>query len=386
MVALFLWRGFFWWRCCGLYLRFINYVSLLMALVFTILAYNSYIFYTTFGAVGSDSHAWDRLPGWLKVCVYSSPVVVWVTYILAAHLIYQHQVCIQQGAAITKHDRSIQIIALPSVYSCMCFSCMVQCYTFQVTPGGGTYGQAFVVVRAETCLWIGDLYESWALYQFGTLSLEVMRNALVRQSLSPDPEERAAANALLVAHPAVVRLAWIGIMAFVLTSATDAGVAMFYLLIGSGSNEIVGKFYKAESSLDYAGFLACCAAIFNVYVVETQFHQFLEEFRPYLKFLTVKILISFAYGELYFFSFLQTVTDLCPPRILHTVREVPFLGALSSFNEIEFNMFYSAVLVLQCLLVAVMHLWAWKTEEPWYDETALGDDEEGAIADRKSVV
>lgn len=379
LLALFIWRGLCWWRCCGLYLRFINYVSLLLVLVLALIVYNCFVFYHTFALLSQGNTAWDRLPVWLKVVVYACPVVVWVTYVMAAHLIYQHQVCIQEGSAILKHDRSIQIIALPVVYSTMCLSCMVQCFAYVVTVDSnhaGDKNMAFVIAKAETCLWIGDLYESWALYQFGVLSLEVMKNFLMRQSLSPEPEERAAANALLVAHPAVVRLAWVGIMAFVLTSVTDAGVALFYLVFGSGSPQLVHKFYKAESSLNYAGFMACCAAIFNVYVVESQFHQFLEEFFPYLKFLTVKILISFAYGEQYFFIILQTVYDICSPQVQEVMNQMPILGTLVHFNRLEFNLFYSALLVLECLLVGVMHLWAWKKDEPWYnDEDELGDED-----------
>merc|ERR1719272_1467319 len=126
-----------------------------------------------------------------------------------------------------------------------------------------------------------------------------MESTLIRQSASQDREEKAAANALIVAHKAVTRLAWLGILSFVLVSVADSAVALWYLTVAADEpgDNFVKKFNNAENQFNAAGFLASCAAIFNVYIVEQTFHHFLKDFNPFLKFLTVKILVSFAYCQ-----------------------------------------------------------------------------------------
>jgi len=367
LVILFVWRAICWWRCCGQFLRFFNYVSLLLALLFVILAYDSYNFVMCFA--GPRSLAWDSTPGWFKFIVYVSPPTVWLTLALGSHQAFQHMDSIREESAVLRHDRAVQIIILPTVYSAMCMACMTRCYAYLLSdPADDHHGLAYAVTQAETCLWIGDLYESWALYQFGVLSLEVMESSLVRQSRSPEIEEAAAANALIVAHKAVTRLAWLGILSFVLVSVADSAVALWFLTVGADQTNFVAKFNNAENQFNAAGFLASCAAIFNVYVVEQTFHHFLEEFHPFLKFLTVKILVSFAYCQLLFFDFLQAAYGMAPPHIQVWLHKIPVLGSLCVFNEAEFYAFYAALLILECFLIALMHMWAWGNNEAWYDE------------------
>merc|ERR1719223_1178474 len=68
--------------------------------------------------------------------------------------------------------------------------------------------------RSETCFWVGDLYEAWALFQFGKLTLEVIESGIMAQTKSTDQEVAAAANGLRISHRAVESLAWLGILSF----------------------------------------------------------------------------------------------------------------------------------------------------------------------------
>lgn len=373
LVALFIWRGVSWWHCCGKFNRFLNYMSLLLVLNFAILAYDTYEFCITFvhgRADGGGDIGWTSTPQWLKFLVYCGPFIAWVNFVLGSHQVLQHIVCIRDQSAVLRHDRAVQIIILPTVYGTMCFSCMSRCYAFLMVDKSTAADNtvlSFEVTKAETCLWIGDLYESWALYQFGVLSLEVMEGALMRQTKSPDPEEQAAANALLVSHKAVTRLAWIGILSFVLVSVADSAVALVLLQFGDATPGFVHRFNSAESQFDAAGFLASCAAIYNVYVVEQTFHHFLQEFHPFLKFLTVKILVSFAYFQLLFFDGLQYAYGLAPKHVQDTVFHIPVIGSIVVFNNAEFYAFYAALLILECFLIAMMHVWAWGHTESWYE-------------------
>merc|ERR1719247_1867949 len=87
--------------------------------------------------------------------------------------------------------------------------------------------------RSETCFWVGDLYEAWALYQFGQLTLEVIESNIRRQakygdeqSLSSTTEEieqaKAAARGLDGSHYAVARLVWLGILSFLFVSVAES--------------------------------------------------------------------------------------------------------------------------------------------------------------------
>jgi len=356
----------------------------LLVLIWVILAYDSVEFFLAFS--DKNEGAWMTTPGWLKVMVYIAPFVVWANWFLGSFQVHQHMRCIQEEAAVLRHDRAVQIIVLPMVYSTMCLSCVTKCYAFLVkdlTPMDNKE-LPLAIAEAETCLWIGDLYEAWALYQFGVLSLEVMESSLVRQANSDDQEAKAAANALMVAHGAVSRLAWLGILSFVLVSVADSAVALGYLTVGQYLDipHLVDKFNNAENQFNIAGFLASCAAIFNVYVVEQQFHHFLEEFHPFLKFLTVKILVTFAYGQQYILLALRAVDDMVPARIQAILQRVPILGDVLQFNEPQFWIFYSALLIIECFLIAIAHVFAWGTAEVWYED----EDEKGVRAEDRKLL
>merc|ERR1712151_791137 len=88
------------------------------------------------------------------------------------------------GVSMLKHDRAVQIIALPAVYGTMAMSSLTQLYMLFTS----TYDENLAVTtsmeereriylsKCETCFWVGDLYEAWALYQFGKLTLELSRS------------------------------------------------------------------------------------------------------------------------------------------------------------------------------------------------------------------
>jgi hypothetical protein len=231
------------------------------------------------------------------------------------------------------------------------------------------------IIKAETCLWIADLYEAWALYQFGLLTLELLGDVFEKKAIDFEKgttETRSEATALKRAHPSIFKLANLGIITFVLVSVLDVAVAIFYIVFGSNMPNFVSAFNSAQSAFDLSGFLASCTAIYSVYVVEHEFHDQLEEFCPFVKFLTVKILVSFAYGQQYFFEALQAIYSFCP-AIQPAIDHVPVLGTLVKFNNAEFYAFYSALLIIECFFIALMHLWAWHHDEEWYEEFNVED-------------
>mmetsp|Transcript_68628 Transcript_68628/g.107313 ORF Transcript_68628/g.107313 Transcript_68628/m.107313 type:complete len:406 (+) Transcript_68628:77-1294(+) len=368
LFVLFLWRQIFWWRICGTFLRRFNYIVLMLVLVCLIMVYDCYRFWLAFRS--SSSGTWIETPVWLKVTTYGSVILLWPIFCLSSYLIYQHIECIKGEAAVLWHDRALQIVILPLVFAAMCMSCLTECYTFMIHDTSPEINAKMedMLASAETCMWIADLYEAWALYQFGVLTIEILKQLWLKQGYSKDQAARSSGLALLQAHPAVERLAWMGILSFVLVSVADVAVALFFLTIGHRTPDFVGKFNSAEADFDVAGFLASCTAIYNVYVLEHQFHHTLEEFCPFLKFLTVKILVTFAYGQQYFFEFLQVMNSLFPTWVQNIVAGIPVLSTLTDCSQALFYTFYAGLMIIECFFIALAHIYAWPSAEAWYDE------------------
>merc|ERR1719171_1024942 len=124
----------------------------------------------------------------------------------------------------------------------------------------------FAVARGKTSLWVADLYEAWALYQFGLLVLELIESAATKQAVEGQAAEtRAAANALLKSHKAVERLAWMGIISFLFVCVGESGWSLWLLTFMSGTSDNAKMYDNSMSQFTLAGFMASCAAIYNIW-------------------------------------------------------------------------------------------------------------------------
>merc|ERR1719433_854312 len=81
--------------------------------------------------------------------------------------------------------------------------------------------------KSETCSWVGDFYEAWALYQFAKLTLELIHTAIKNRRRSADPAQVEGAIALLTAYTAVESLAWLGVILFLVVCALQAGWSLW---------------------------------------------------------------------------------------------------------------------------------------------------------------
>ncbi|OLP91978.1 hypothetical protein AK812_SmicGene26264 [Symbiodinium microadriaticum] len=79
-----------------------------------------------------------------------------------------------------------------------------------------------------------------------------------------------------------------------------------------------------------------------VFAQEMEFHAFFEGYGPLLKFLTVKLLLSLAYFQKGCVYVLQTVN--------------------------RFYMFYSSLILYECVLGVFLHWFAWPSDEIFYEE------------------
>jgi len=372
--VLLIWRYCCAWRCCGKWLQYANYCSLFLGLIFVILAYDSYSFIqVALSEQGKES--WSGMPDWLRWWVLISPGICLAIYLLTSVQTFHHVERIKEDTAVLRHDRAVQIILLPLVYSVMGMSSITRMYTFigsAVNPYDDSNKELMhdSLSRSETCFWVGDLYEAWALFQFGKLTLEVVKSGILAQKQSPDAGIAAAGVALEKSHEAVESLAWLGIMSFVLVCLAEAGWSLWLLTFSTVAGN---AFDESMSQFTIAGFLASGAAIYNVYIVEESYHPYLKKYYPRWKFVTVKILVSFAFVQRGCFKILMSLGPMMPKKMKSGADSLPIIGTLLNFPRAQFELFYGSLIITECLLVCIAHYWAWDSREEWYDEADVAE-------------
>jgi len=289
----------------------------------------------------------------------------------------------------------VQIILLPAVYGVMGLSSMTRMYSYIGTEADALAGASHhskqevlhrSLSRSQTCFWVGDLYEAWALFQFGRLTCEVVAAKIVSRrrmkavgdedATVPSEKDVAVSFALEIQHKAVESLTWLGILSFLLVCVAEAGASLWLLTFQTDMS--ARAFDDAMNQFTIAGFLASGAAIYNVFIVEESYHTFLEDYSPRLKFITVKVLVTFAFFQRGCFKIIIYMGSMLPSSARAAYYKIPVLGELSNFSPAQFELFYGALIITECFLVCVAHQWAWNSKEIWYSEGDDYDNEESA--------
>jgi len=377
LLLLGIWRWLSGWRLCGTHLTYLNYCSLLYALLLVLLVYAVEAFISTALSDGGKA-GWNDLPGWLRPIMLGAPAAAVLSVVLSAVQTFQHVKEIRADRAPLKHDRAVQIIALPAVYGVLALNSLARMYQLN----SGDYRedlkigakartaedhQQLYISKSETCFWVGDLYEAWALFQFGKLTLELIRASLFKMQSSDQLDEREKAHALMTAHTAVESIAWLGISLFLIVCILQAGWSL-YLLTFTGPFTDWATYNARAAQFGAAGMVASAGAIYNVHVVESTFHQYFEGYRPLLKFITVKIIVSFAFFQKGIFKVLKALSDTFPKFMQKIIHGCPLLGDILGFSEVRFQLFYDSLILYECILIALLHIWGWSAYEEWYLE------------------
>lgn len=390
-----------------------------------------------------------------------APIAPFVIFVLCAVQSAQHVNEIRRGAAAGKHDRSLQVIALPAVYGTCALCALAQLYELRAeqvglgptlhnatdhltSPTGNlmtSVGQAIVgflgstpdvnglnvvplavnvtalrlrylapklmnssalaltgavsmlsvgaslshrvldenheqlvLAQSESYYCVADLYEAWALYQFGQLALELVWDGLrkVQRRSVANPDRQHLVDNLLGASEAVERLANMGVYTMLVVSILQAGWSVIML-----SSVPDWAAYKTRSAqFAAAGMVASGAAIYNIHIVDVTFHHYLETYRPFLKFLSVKIIVSLAWFQHGFIWLLKNMKLMMTPGMQSFVDSIPVVGSVLTFSEVEFEMFYGSLMLYECVIIALLHWWAWGAHEPWYHGEEDHDSEE----------
>jgi len=357
------------WKLCGAWLEFANYCSLLYVLlgVLYIISFVSFI------NSAVDRHV-CQLPGavlqpWLNPLMWPVPFVALLTIACCASQTFTHVTEIKKGAAPVKHDRAVQILVLPAVYAVMAMGALAR--VFHLTVSDITDQELWekqqknVLSKAETCYTVAELYEAWALYQFAKLALEVLQEVFARQEASDQEEQRAAARSLLIAHKAVDSLTWIGTWMFFIVCILHTGWSLWLLCFDTAETKWE-TYEKHMLAFTAAGTVASGTAIFNIATVERTFGHQLEFFSPLLKFLSVKILVSFAFFQHAIFSALAAMYQTVPAGAQGVFTAIPMIGTLMTLSKVQMQLLYASLIIYESLIVSCLHWWAWSAKEQWY--------------------
>lgn len=284
-----------------------------------------------------------------------------------------------------QHNQTLTVLLLPAVYGLLSFksTCRMWMVMINHIPGGfgnhnstvigfNGYGErkTFLLEMYEANFMVGDIYETIALVTFGNLVMGVLKKKIdkMKEIFAEETQTRKdgkemqqyidrlvdAMKTLTVAGVKLFALSCLlqGIYTLIITTmAFDfPSYGKHYF---SRDADALGVFQQegiknmAHFFFLGAGFIASFAAIGNIMIIEEDFEELLEEFKPSYKFWGTKILVSLA--------FLQS--------ILISMFLTP-----NGWSEIQSNLFYSSMLSLECLLIAIFHLKGWSAEEDWYGD------------------
>lgn len=422
VVLLFLavWRRVCSYWCFGLWLSILNYVSLLYVFLAAALVYLLIDFYD------AAQHPLDvqQYPqavamwsvAWLKPFTLVAPITVCITFALNWLQTESHVFEIHKGFALCKHDRAVQIIALPAVFATMAFASMLP--IFELTTGRinsemlespwydfakpmgvratsllhlhGSYGnttllrppkweeaKSLALWRYETCFYVADLFEAWVVFQFARLILELVEESILRQERPLDGEQEALSKLehdLLDSHKAVTTLTWMGTSIFVVLCIVQSACSLWPYIGGSREQQETIMF-----GLNVGGFVASTAAIYNLIVVEQAFFRHLKPSKPVLKFLSVKLLVSLSFVQKGALWLIRGFHAILPKAMQRIVHYVPIIQGILELSDLQSHLFYAALTIFECFFVAILHLFVWRANEDWYKTGNIGTERQPLV-------
>lgn len=409
LLVLFIWRFLSGWRLCGAWLEYANYCMLLYGLLLFLNLW-AIVSFLSLASKPEGKQVWETLPGVAHPLMMGAPVAALAVFAMAFLQTGQHVNEIRRGAGVLKHDRAVQIIALPAVFGCMAMNALANMYECaakgdvedsfkldvplgQNATAAGLNRKQFYLAQTETCYQVGDLYEAWALFQFCRMTMDILRSSLKKVSresaaASSSAELRQEAKGLLVAHTALEDIAYVGVMMFLVVCLSEAGWSL-YLLTFTVTTDNWASYNGSMGRFQAAGLVSSMAAIYNVNKVEVHFHSYFQGYGPLLKFLTVKILLSLAYFQKGCIYVLQAINNSLPGLLQNAIQSMPVLRELVSMNQTEFYLLYSSVVLYECVIGVILHWFAWPADESFYDEAPLEEKEGGpalAESEKKALL
>jgi len=232
----------------------------------------------------------------------------------------------------------------------------------------------------ETNTELADLYEAWALRCFGMLcfvlvSRQVKREvptvkyiiSTIKNHLESVASEGSGDRGILedikilsdprkLLFEPLQQTSSIGVRIFVWTYAMKSVYLLTLTFLAQLDMQLCGAGGKLPPYLDGACFLASTLAIYNIVVFEHYLKDILKEghFRPFAKFLGVKVMVSIAFMQ----SFVLNV----------------LAGWMWGLSKEQINLCYSCLICCEVLPLSLLLLFAWKpSKNDWHGGDFYGD-------------
>lgn len=335
-----------------------------------------------------------HIPGFLRWMSMACPVFIGLTFGVTITHLWRH-FPFNRGFddhlrwfPSYSHDLAMQVVALPLVYGVFALDstrCMLKLMTGDAYKPDGTRSWSSVEDDVNQTYSINfqlaDLYEAWALRSFGVLCfvrvsrqirleaptvkyiIETVRAHFAGVQTAGSRDRMLMEDLIILNSPEELlfeplqQTAGIGVMVFVYTYALKSVYLLSLGLLADEPFNIqlcgnAGKFPAMCSFIPYvdgAAFLASTLAIYNMVVFEHNLKAILkrENFKPFEKFLCVKMLVSIAFLQ----DFAMTVV----------------IGSVLDFSKQQVNLCYTCLICFEVFPISVLVFWAWRpTPNDWY--------------------
>jgi len=338
---------------------------------------------------------------WLKYIALSTPFWCVATFVVCAVHAWDHVKVIQRptlyctkvnresragkighenGGALW-NDCVILILSLPMIYGLMAFKSVIRVLQIYINhiPAGGTDSsdvrfhsyeerKGFLLEMYKANFAVGDIMETVALVTFGELIADYLKKRMevTKSHMKQKQVDDLDVATLEAATETVSALTVAGVALFcfacLLSGGWDLMVStmpqdfpsvapkLFSVALNITTGERIGSLQqektKASAEHFFLGFsfAASFAAIGNIMTLEGNYHHFLKEFEPTLKFWGTKILVSLACAQGVVFGALATV----------------------GWSTIQINLLYASTLSFECFLISIFHYKAWGVREEWF--------------------
>lgn len=363
-IVLFLWRELFPCRHWNKgWQKYVNYFTMLYMLLVILFLYElaefasaaRHDFETT---KHEDNNQWPVM--WLRIMTLGAPAAVAGCLFLCYRQSRQHVAEMQENRSRMLHERAIGILACPCVFAVMSLAALAKIYGPMVDESSADdellkSDKDVAVAAFETCLQTGDVYEAFALYQFGVLTVMLLERCFAppprpKGSSSSTPaeiaEEMGMAGQAALSFTAVADVMWTGVFLFIILALMQSGWGIFLWIFKDLGNHWEEWEYSFDNFV-YAGIIASGGAIYNVHAVEHTFGDFIEGYYAFLKFMSVKMIVFFSFWQSGVIWFLIEF-GMCDLTLLQT------------------KLLHATLLCYECLLVAAIHTFSWHVSEDWY--------------------
>jgi len=260
-----------------------------------------------------------------------------------------------------QRDRAVQVLLLPPVYglfaldSALCALAVMWGAVVRDDVDSLSEWNEHVRLRDEiyvSSFEVAELYEAWALWCFGKVCVQYVGLHL------------GTGDAARELFRPLQRITMLGISTFVSVYVVKSAYLLILSVLRSPPFELHvcrwGKGSAAENDaaeasvacgwerfFSGAGFTASSIAIYNMFTFEHSLEPFLMGFKPRLKFLTVKLLLSLAFIQ-------DFVIQVASHLLLGLSRE-------------QRQLLYSSLICIEVLVIACLQVPAWNARDSWYD-------------------